>query len=357
MKKQKEYLFQGMDRIFRSTDELGFWDEKKSRIHARLVFSKDWDWEVGSDETDRYGLFTITMILQAKVHHDLDITIYESKIIAYLNYIKEQISGFKKSDITYGAFNALVLGQILFEDKGQNFKNELFSTFQFLKNSMPSIRNNEDSLALIGLSQYYNQVHKDKEVFNYIKNLVVSILKSQNDNGFFLTSDTRAVYHQRTMYTLWGLAFASTVTHKPEIKLAIERSIQYVWNYRRDGKDNAFLWHPLIFIIKTKYDIPVPVVSPKSVNYLFECHQTFFANAVNFYQYFYQTSKFSDYRQLALEWIFGDNRIKKNLVSISKLNIPTRIMTRKGKLFLKNNNFKGSYEIGSYIFSLSVNMD
>ncbi len=355
MKKQKEYLSKGIDRIFLSTEELGFWDNNNSRIHSRLDFSKDWNWVVNPDMSDRYGIFTITMILLAKLHHELDISQYESKIISYLNYIKNHISGYKKSDVTYGAFNALVLGQIIYGDKGQNFKDEILVTYKFLINQMPCITNNEDSLVLIGLSLYYRYVDKEEEILYYIETLVKSLLKSQNNNGFFLTGDIRAVYHQRTMYTLWGLAFASSITHKRKIRSAIETSIQYIWNNRRDGKDNAFLWHPLIYNIRKKSSIPLPIISPLSVNYLFECHQTFFANAISFYQYFYLTTKFSNYRQKAMEWIFGENRIKKDLVLITQLDIPIRIMSRKGDIIIKNNNFKGSYEIGSYIFALAVN--
>lgn len=354
MKKQKEYLSKGIDRIFISTDKLGFWDDKNSRIHSRIDFSKDWDWKVNPDMSDRYGVFTITMILLAKLLHDLDISKYESKIISYLIYIKDHISGYSKSNVTYGAFNALVIGQILFKDKGQNFEKEILNSYRDLRKEMPSISNNEDSLVLIGLSLYYKNMNEDEEIGEYIKALVQSLLSSQNDKGFFLTGDIRAVYHQRTMYTLWGLAFASMITHKGEIKSAIEKSIQYVWDQRRDGKDNAFLWHPLIYNIRKKSTFPIPMVSPTSVNYLFECHQTFYANAISFYQYFYKTNKFSIYKEKAMEWIFGKNRINKNLVSITKLNIPTRIMSRKGEIKIKNNNFKGSYEVGSYVFALNA---
>ncbi len=217
-----------------------------------------------------------------------------------------------------------------------------------------AISNNEDSLALIGLSLYYKHLNKDKDILKYVENLVKSLLDSQNDKGFFLTGDIRAVYHQRTMYTLWGLAFASDITKKQEIKSAIEKSIQHVWEFRRDGKDDAFLWHPLIYNTRRKSKIPLPILSPISVNYLFECHQTFFANAISFYQFFYETDKFSDYRLKALAWIFGKNRIKTNLVDITKIDIPARIMSRKGDLIIKNNNFKGSYEVGSYIFALAA---
>jgi hypothetical protein len=353
MKKQNIYLTQALERIFLSTEHIGFWDEKNSCIHSKLIFDKKWNWTVSSDTSDRYGVFTITMILLAKFINNLNISKYESKIILYLDYIKNNISNYKKSDITYGAFNALVLGQILFEDDGKNYKSELLNTYQFLKKEINSITNNEDALVLIGLNLYYKYINKDKDVLSYIEVLVESLLNTQSKKGFFLTGDIRAVYHQRAMYTLWGLSFSSLHTHKDEIKIAIEKSINYIWFNRRDGKDNAFIWHPLFYIIKTRSNLFLPIISPYSANYLFECHQTFFANAIAFYQNFYKTTKFTEYKQKALDWIFGVNRIKEDIISITKLNIPTRIMSRKGKLNIKNNNFIGSYEIGSYIFALS----
>lgn len=355
MEKQKVYLSKAVDRIFLNTDELGFWDEKNSRIHSKLFFSKNWNWMVKQEMSDRYGVFTIMMVLLAKFQQELDTLQYDTKIISYLKYIKTHISNYEKSTVTYGAFNALVLGQILYEDQGVNFNKEIVHTYQFIKNNISTITDNEDSLVLIGLSIYTQYLNNDKDILLYVDTLVQSLLKSQNTNGFFLSGDIRAVYHQRTMYTLWGLAFASSITHKEEIKPAIEKSISFIWNYRRDGKDNAFLWHPAIYKIKSHHSITFPVISIKSVNYLFECHQTFFANAISFYQYFYQTAKFSDYRQKALDWIFGENRINQNLVSITKLNIPTRIMSRNGEVYIKNQNFKGSYEVGSYVFALAVN--
>ena len=194
MKNQSEYLSKSLDRIFLSTEKLGFWDDKNSRIHSRLDCTTDWKWKYNPDPSDRYGVFTISMILLAKFQHGLDISSYESKILAYLNYIKDEILAYKKSNITYGAFNALVLGQLLFEKQGCDFKNEIRSSYQLLENEIPFISNNEDSLALIGLSLYYKKINKDKNVLKYVNNLVESLLSSQNEKGFFLTGDIRGVY-------------------------------------------------------------------------------------------------------------------------------------------------------------------
>ena len=91
----------------------------------------------------------------------------------------------------------------------------------------------------------------------------------------------------------------------------------------------------------------------KSTKYLFECHQTFFANTINFFNHRFGDSFFIEERDKAINWIFGENRMGLNLTEVTKLGIPFRIMTTDNKLFVEHENYKGSYEIGSYILALS----
>ena len=162
----------------------------------------------------------------------------------------------------------------------------------------------------------------------------------------------RLFHHQRVMYTIWGLFIASENYLPQKIKTASETILEYIWLFCKDGKDDAFLWHPKLYFAKTSLGFSIPIFLPKSAAYLFECHQTFFANAIKLYQTIFSTNKFDEYQKKSLDWIFGQNRIKTNLVEITKINIPARIMTINGKLFVKGQNFKGSYEIGSYILAL-----
>lgn len=62
---------------------------------------------------------------------------------------------------------------------------------------------------------------------------------------------------------------------------------------------------------------------------------------------------FKKKRKRAMEWIFGANRITKDLTALTGIDLPTRIMDISGKLFIENQMFKGSYEVGSYILALS----
>ena len=342
-----------LERIFINVDQNGFWDSKKDRIYSRIESDEGWNWKKVPDNSDRYGVFTITCILLAGLLFGTNLSKYEEDIIRYLKYIQKNISGYNNSVLTYGAFNALVLGEIFYKEKGLIFQKEIFSAFDVLRNNITEIKDNEHSLVLIGLSCLYNYGKRDESLRRYISQLVNGLLRSQGKKPFFYTGDLRAVYHQRAMYTLWGLAFASRITNFGEIKHAIERTVKYIWNYRRDGADDAFLWHPPLYIVKHSSGLYVPIFSNKSSKYLFECHQTFFVNTIMFYEYFFNDDKFNSYGAKALMWIFGKNRMNLDLVETTTLDIAARIMSKHKELFIKYQNFKGSYEVGSYILALS----
>ena len=55
----------------------------------------------------------------------------------------------------------------------------------------------------------------------------------------------------------------------------------------------------------------------------------------------------------ALEWIFSTNRRGKNLVEECGIGVPWRMMDKKGRINIRGQNFKGAYEVGSYIMALS----
>ena len=54
-----------------------------------------------------------------------------------------------------------------------------------------------------------------------------------------------------------------------------------------------------------------------------------------------------------MDWIYGNNSLNKNLVEISGIGVPMRMMSIKGKMDVDGQMFKGSYEIGSYVMALT----
>jgi hypothetical protein len=54
-----------------------------------------------------------------------------------------------------------------------------------------------------------------------------------------------------------------------------------------------------------------------------------------------------------MDWIYSGNILRKDLVEISGIGVPMRMMTIDGDLNVRGQMFKGSYEIGSYIMALT----
>jgi len=214
---------------------------------------------------------------------------------------------------------------------------------------------NQDALILIA-GKYINDITPSSDRLQKLKSLADRYLDSQNRTGYFDTGDLRGIYHQRNMYVLWGLIFASYFyTEKTDgIEKAVRKNLEWVWNNNRDEKDDAFHWHPSFYWIKNKSGIKIPVYNHKSSKFLFECHQTFFANSVNFFQFRFKTDEYQVQKERAISWIFGNNRIHKDLTGINGTGLPIRIMNLDGNFMIKEQLFKGSYEVGSYVLALSA---
>lgn len=347
----KTNLNNALEIIFKESDSIGYWDNQNKIILEKLIHDKDWNWKVLKSNSHRYGLFAISMILLSKDIYNLDTKEYDKKIIGFLNRIYNNRNRLTFSELTYGGLLAIILGK-----KTYGLKEIELTAIEALltktyNNIIPFI-DNQNSLILIA-SKYYLDQKESQEQLNNLKKLTEILLRSINKSFYFETGDIRAIYHQRIMYCLWGLLFASNYDSSKEIKTTVEDIINYIWRKRRNGRDNAFLWHPALYLVKNKYQIKIPIYNPKPAKYLYECHQTFFANAINFYQKFFNSNLFQSEKEKALDWIFGNNRINSDLTSLTKIGVPIRIMSLEGNVFIKGQQFKGSYEIGSYILSLS----
>lgn len=360
MNNRSEFLQKGLERLFQSTDELGFWDEKNQRIHAKLLHDENWKWRVDTQHPNhRYGVFTLTAVLLAKDVNGLDTEQWDDKIIGYLNYLKGRIQNFSRPELTYGGFSSLALGQKLYPQL--NLNDILQKAFHRLEELVPEITDNHDALMLIGATSYLDGLKKEghqkqyDQAHDYFKARVGRMIKVQDKHGIFHTGDLRACYLQRILYPLWGLALISKHFYRDEIRQAIETAIEMIWRNRRDQKDDGLIWHPAVYWVRSKRGWKVPMISPFSPGHLMECHQTFFANAIQLYQHVFETNRFGQYSENALAWTFGRNRINKSLVDNTGLDFPSRIMELNGNVFVPGEKFKGSYELGSYILALSKN--
>lgn len=348
----KNYLLTALKRLFLDKSQLGFWDEESGRIIERLYHDKNWNWKYVDNNQYRYGVFCLSCLLLSKKYTKLDLNSYNEKIQLYLNFILRKLNNLAKTDLTYGALLALTLGNEfgLINIDNKIIEKKLVETCDYAINSF----DNQNALILIPISIFLSS-NISLKLKSKFEKLIQKYLISIDKNGLFQTGDLRYCYHQRLMYTLWGLIHSSRYYYTDEIYNAAKKTLSYVWNTRRQSDtDNAFLWHPQFYLVKNRIKyIPLPIINIKSSRYLFECHQTFFANAINFFNNQFNEKFMIEERDKAISWIFGENRMNLDLTKITNLDIPCRIMSKNKNLFIAGENYKGSYEIGSYILALS----
>lgn len=349
----KGYLEAALTSLFKPAEECGFWDNKDKRIIERLHFTEKWQWNYTPSDKMRYMVFCLSNLLLAKDLFNLNTIEFNTKIsqcLIYLNKNKEKLT---TSDLTYGALLAIFLHKKNYDLPEINIS-EWEILFEKALDETLNRKDNHDALILVA-GKYLIQQFPNHKLIKKLKLLTDRYLLSQNSAGYFETGDIRANYHQRNMYVLWGLAEAVSFypEKREEIRLKIHKTLSWVWSKRRDNNDDAFHWHAPFYLIKNKFGFKMPVLNIEHSKFLFECHQTFFINAVNFYQLEFRTKEFEEEKIKAIDWIFGKNRINKNLVDVTGIGQPVRIMHTNGNLFLKGQNFIGTYEIGSYVLSLA----
>lgn len=345
----KNYLNSSLERVFSNKNDLGFWDDKSDTIIESLFHDEQWNWEFRPSNNNRYSLFCLSMILLSKELYQINTNQYDDKIKKFLFKIKSIEGTLTASDLTYGGLLALILGERIYRIQLITEKTHTLLNENLIR--LRKSKDNHDFLLLMATFFYYQQFPSDELVANILK-VQERLINALNRNCYFDTGDIRASYHQRVMYSLWGLIFTSHFNNSASVKGFSKRIINYFVNHRKLW-DNSFIWHRPMYSIKY-YGIKVPVYNKKSSNYLFECHQTFFVNSINFYQYIFNDSgAFIKEKEEAMGWIFGGNRNTTNLVELTGLSLPSRIMTTDGLYFVEGEKYKGSYEIGSYILALS----
>jgi hypothetical protein len=52
-------------------------------------------------------------------------------------------------------------------------------------------------------------------------------------------------------------------------------------------------------------------------------------------------------------WLFGNNQFGVDLTELSGIGVPMRQLTVDGRIGVPDQQFKGSYEVGSYLLALT----
>ncbi len=357
------YLDQALESLFRNHDQNGFWDGRDGRIIKRLVRSPEGAWAADKSFDLRYGPFGLMGVLYRRYRQPGDKR-FDDKIYRHLDYLLHHVDDKAVTDTgayagtNYGILSSLALGYLIFGREELLDKAERI--FRFNQRKYPPVRANILSLIMWGESWLAEALQKQggqepllDEVKNHIHLVCHWFLGCQDKNGYFKTGDLRSVQFARTMYALWGLSRAVRVLGMKEWLPSVEKALDYHLSTQRT-QDGAFLWHPKFYFTSIwPFLFYLPVYFPHGADWLFECHPTFFVNAAEQYRLAGGTKDYLDDEINAVSWIFGANRLNKDLVADSGIGVPIRVMDLSGRTFIPKENFKGTYEIGSYVMALT----
>lgn len=356
----KTYLNQAITTLFRPIKDKGFWDEQENKIVRALnyEFTKKGKiiWSPDNSIKWRYAPFALMGIMQWRVS-SVSTDKHDSKLKAELNYFMEKLKDKRILSImpSYGICPLILSFSLAYKVfQNENYKEIAWSLYEYSIKRF-SFNNSEDCLCLYGWCFLY-EIEKDNNLLSNINKYLENIVRKQNRKGIFIFNNSTTRKHQNQMYTLWGIGKAIEVTGRREFLVNMERAIDYTIKQRMLN-NGAFIWEDVPILKKLIYRLrSIRHKSKNLVLYwtlLFECHQTFFVNAVFQYYKAGGNKNYDPEIRRAIDWIYGQNVLEKDLVTISSIGVPMRMMDIKGKMDIDGQMFKGAYEIGSYIIALT----
>ncbi|SFR57803.1 methyltransferase domain-containing protein [Halogeometricum limi] len=359
------HLDAALDCLFRPTRENGFWDGANERLLRALDYRVDADgeqiveWTPNDENQWRYATFALAGLLQWRVS-DRGTDAYDERLRSQLAHFREAVSDetTREEMPSYGLgplVAAFSLASDVFDSDDESGDHlAVARDLQAYTADRFDFSNSEDSLLLYGWTYLYERDPTDALRDDVVRAMDAVVDRQDGWETLFLFDNPTTRRHQNQMYTLWGLARAIEVTGLTGYLENVERVLDYtVENRMRD--DGAFLWEDPTRRMLVGNELRHRLRgerSPPHWELLYECHQTFFVNAVAHY---YAAGGEKNYdREVgdAMGWIYDDSD-GPSLVDQSGLGVPTRFQTADGRIDVPGQTFKGAYEVGSYVAALT----
>ena len=347
-----EQLIQdALETVFKSVDDGGFY-AAASGVYPILEYALNEDnimYRPSNGRYWRYNPFLMMGVLYTRFYVQSDwIKLYDNNIQKQLQiFITKLAKKDIKSLCSYSLGPLMVSFAFAYKIYGSQKYLDVINSI--LNNTDFRVKTNEDAFLLLGLSHIYEFIPDYcSNLLDKINTLTYDILKHQNDRGLFVFKGITSKRHQNQMYTLWALNSALKILDVDDME-PIRKNIEYTITNRLE-KDAGIIWEDEIpFYIKTYHNFR----TIRYWEYYFECHQCFFAHAIFEYSRLSHDDTYNSYAKKALEWIFGENRFNIDLLNVSGLNLPHRIIDVNGNLHVKGQYFKGTYEIGGYLMAIT----
>lgn len=350
------YLESALECLFRPVEEDGFWDTEERKIIRALEyeFAEDGlEWSPDDRILWRYAPFALMGVLRWRAS-PLGHAAYDEKIRRELDYFADAVDDESTLDEmpSYGVGPLIVgfsLSASVFDDPEHG--SIAMRLYEYSEERF-DFTHAEDSLLLYGWSHLYRYDPAD-ELLADIADALWAVNERLSPDGLFQFDNSTTHRHQNQMYTLWGLCEAIEVTGTDGYLDSAEQVLDYaIENRMRD--DGAFLWDEVSTRRQIKRALHKRVGGrPPHWDFLYECHQTFFVNAVMSYYRAGGTKNYDRELREAMSWIYGDNGLGTDLVELSGLGVPMRQMTVDTRMDVSDQMYKGTYEIGSYIMALT----
>jgi hypothetical protein len=350
----QHYLRSALDAIFRPVAENGFWDEKDGKVVRGLKFQLSGDgrpvWSLDDAYIYRYVPLAMAGVMSWRSSAIGDDT-YDARIRSELAF---QTGNIGKQDVL-SSMPSIGMGPLIsvFSAAFRVFGDEAFLETARKLHSVSKRRfsfdNSEDSHILSGWCAFHGAA-PDKVLADDISAVLETVIGRQGKDGIFVFSNPTTRRHQNQMYTLWAVGQAVGATGRKGYLRNIEKTLDYTVRSRM--LDNgAIIWEDLS--AASRFKKRYIDMSPPHWEYLYTCHQAFFVNAVYYYYGSGGDRAYGAEIRRAVDWIFGGNTLGRDLVEMSGIGVPMRMMTTGGRIDVKGQMFKGTYEIGSYISALT----
>ena len=348
------YLRSALDAIFRPVGENGFWDEKDGKVVRGLNFRLTCEgrpvWSMDDTYIYRYVPLAMAGVMNWRIS-GLGDDSYDDGIRSELAF---QTRSVEKEEIlrsmpSIGMGSLISVFSMAFQVFGDTAYLDIARKLRFVSKERFGFDGSEDSHVLSGWCRLHD-ADAGHGLIDDITAALDTVIGKQNRDGIFEFSNPTTKRHQNQMYTLWGVGQAIGVTGRTDFLRNIEKTLDYTVGARM-LENGAFIWEDLSAWSRLKKRIIGR--SPDYWEYLYTCHQAFFVNAVYHYYNAGGDRRFDAEVDRALEWVFGSNILGRDLVEMSGIGVPMRMMTIGGRIDVEGQMFKGTYETGSFISALT----
>ncbi|MCA9216483.1 MAG: hypothetical protein KDB27_25615 [Planctomycetales bacterium] len=302
----------------------------------------------------RYGPMALMGIAMWR-ESDLGTDKYDEKLRRNLIYYRDLLSDPQKLKLLpgYGAGPLVyALSRLSHRWPDDRFDESADAIIEFSLANY-DFRYNEDALVLMGMGAHRDRLSDQQR--QRMAEISTAIQATQDHKGLFRVKEhLQALRHQNQMYTIWGLAHGDMALGTKSSADSIKRCLDYTVA-KRMLPDGALLWHHYRnwahHLYSTYQSIFFGRVPERKR--LFSCHQAFFIYAVQAYRDLTEDrTAFTEARDNALRWQYGQNVTGKNLFELNGIGVPTRIVLTSGATETPVDRWVGIYEIGAMIMCM-----